>query len=99
MLMHVQLIYILGFDLLKEAVWDTWGRVTGFDYFTIWIIVIAMTYFDFVVGIGVGSKHIGPRLWILLILLTAVVVACISFVVVSSQRQPIRATLSGASAR
>lgn len=53
--MLYQLIYILGYDLLKEAVWDTWGRVTGFDYCTIWIIVIAMTYFDFVVGIGVGS--------------------------------------------
>ena len=62
--------------------------------------MIAMTYFDFVVGIGVGSKQVidlGES--VLLILLAAVVVACISFVVVSSQRQPIRATLSGASAR
>lgn len=55
-----QLIYILGYDLLKEAVWDTWGRVSGFDYSTIWIIILAMTYFDFVVGIGVGSKFLSP---------------------------------------
>lgn len=76
-----QLIYILGYDLLKEAVWDTYGRVSGFDYTVIWIIVVTMTYFDFVVGIGVG-----------------IVAACISFAVVSSQRQPIRAVSSGVTA-
>lgn len=29
-----------------------------FDYTTIWIIVAAMTYFDFVIGIGVGSESL-----------------------------------------
>jgi SulP family sulfate permease len=99
-----QLIYILGYDLLKEAVWDTWGRVSGFDYSTIWIIIIAMTYFDFVVGIGVGSKCLLTSFRsietdsLLTFDCLSVVVACVSFVIVSSQRQPIRATMSGATA-
>ena len=58
-----------------------------------------MTYFDFVVGIGVGSKASSLIAGRMLNLFVAVVVACISFVVVSSQRQPIRAVMSGASAR
>lgn len=103
-----QLIYILGFDLLKEAVWDTWGRVSGFEYTTIWIIVLAMTYFDFVVGIGVGSKpaiRLPPVIVLVPVMSTEmpalsflVVVACVSFVIVSSQRQPIRSILTGATA-
>lgn len=60
MLIIQQLIYVLGYDLLKEAVWDTWGRVSAFEYINIWIIILSMTYFDFVVGIGVGSKSSRP---------------------------------------
>lgn len=37
------LIYILGLDLLKEAVYDTYGRVSTFEYATIWLIVLVMT--------------------------------------------------------
>ncbi|KAH8927062.1 hypothetical protein BT69DRAFT_1238330 [Atractiella rhizophila] len=48
------LIYVLGFDLMKEALWDTYGRVAGFEYFTIVAIVVVMTLWDFVVGIGAG---------------------------------------------
>ncbi|GAA95269.1 hypothetical protein E5Q_01925 [Mixia osmundae IAM 14324] len=48
------LIHLLGIDLLKEGIWDTWGRVSPAEYATIWIIIIAMTVWDFVVGIGVG---------------------------------------------
>lgn len=67
------LIYLLGIDLLKEALIDTVGRVSRFEYLTIWAILITMTVIDFVVGIGVG-----------------IVVACVSFVVQSSQRTAVR---------
>lgn len=93
------LIFILGLDLVKEvspiaplvarplmkimqAVWDTHGRVARFEYITIWSIIITMTVFDFVMGIGVG-----------------ILLACVSFVVSSSQRKAIRSVLSGAVAR
>lgn len=32
------LIFILGIDLVKEALWDTCGRVSRFEYVTIWIM-------------------------------------------------------------
>ncbi|KAK4058034.1 hypothetical protein OIO90_000773 [Microbotryomycetes sp. JL221] len=76
------LIYILAIDLVKEAVWDTYGRVARFEYITICAIVLVMTAWDFVVGIGVG-----------------IILACVSFVVISSQRRAIRSILSGSVAR
>jgi len=76
------LIFILGIDLVKEAVWDTWGRVAKFEYVTICVIVFVMTVWDFVVGIGVG-----------------IILACVSFVVWSSQRRAIRTVLTGEIAR
>jgi SulP family sulfate permease len=48
------LIFVLGIDLTKEAVWDTIGRVNSGEYVTIWIIIFVMTYYDFVVGIITG---------------------------------------------
>lgn len=48
------LIFLLGIDLLKEAVWDTWGKVSWVEYGTIWSIIIAATWHDFVVGLVVG---------------------------------------------
>lgn len=48
------LIFVLGIDLTKEAVWDTIGRVNSGEYFTIWLIIFVMTYYDFVVGIISG---------------------------------------------
>ncbi|KDE09826.1 hypothetical protein MVLG_00224 [Microbotryum lychnidis-dioicae p1A1 Lamole] len=48
------LIFILGIDLVKEAVWDTYGRVSRLEYLTIWVIVFVMTVWDFVAGIGAG---------------------------------------------
>lgn len=45
---------VLGIDLTKEAVWDTIGRVNSGEYFTIWLIIFVMTYYDFVVGIISG---------------------------------------------
>lgn len=48
------LIFVLGFDLVKEAVWDTRYRVNKMEYFTIWVITIGMTLFDFVLGLLIG---------------------------------------------
>ena len=48
------LIFVLGIDLAKEALYDTVGRVNGWEYLTIWVIVVVMTYWDFVVGILAG---------------------------------------------
>ena len=48
------LIYMLGIDLAKEALWDTHGRLTKLEYFTIVIIAVVMGVYDFVVGIVTG---------------------------------------------
>ncbi|ORY87148.1 sulfate transporter family-domain-containing protein [Protomyces lactucae-debilis] len=48
------LIFLLGMDLLKEALIDTIGKVHLFEYLTIVVIVVTMGVFDFVLGIVVG---------------------------------------------
>ncbi|KAI5950936.1 hypothetical protein KGF54_004010 [Candida jiufengensis] len=48
------LIYLLGYELLKESVYDTWGRLRPIEYTTIIIIVVTMGAVDFVAGIGIG---------------------------------------------
>lgn len=48
------LIYLLGYELLKESVYDTIGKVRKFEYITVIIIVITMGAWDFVYGILVG---------------------------------------------
>ncbi|KAF9093122.1 hypothetical protein BGX23_003635 [Mortierella sp. AD031] len=48
------LIFHLGLDLVKEALWDTWGLVHRLEYLTIALIVIAMAAFGFVEGIFMG---------------------------------------------
>lgn len=48
------LIFLLGYELLQEAVIDTWGKLSAFEYLTIIIIVVTMGAVDFVVGILVG---------------------------------------------
>lgn len=48
------LIFLLGIDLLEEAVVDTWGKVHRLEYLTIIVIVVTMGLYDFVVGILVG---------------------------------------------
>ena len=37
------LIFVLGIDLLVEAVWDTRHKVNRMEYITIWAIAIGMT--------------------------------------------------------
>ncbi|TIB63823.1 hypothetical protein E3P78_01586 [Wallemia ichthyophaga] len=48
------LIFVLGIDLVKEAVWDTFGKVNKLEYFTMWAIIVSMTLFDFVFGVIIG---------------------------------------------
>ncbi|KAI1309710.1 hypothetical protein EDD11_004052 [Mortierella claussenii] len=48
------LIFHLGLDLVKEALWDTWGLVHRLEYLTIALIVIVMAGFGFVEGIFFG---------------------------------------------
>lgn len=48
------LIFLLGIDLCKEAVWDTVGRVNRWEYLTIWFIIVVMSLADFVIGILAG---------------------------------------------
>ena len=48
------LIFLLGIDLMKEALWDTWGKCHKLEYLTILAIVLIMGIHDFVVGIFVG---------------------------------------------
>ena len=48
------LIFLLGIELLEEAVVDTWGKVHKLEYLTILVIVATMGVWDFVAGILVG---------------------------------------------
>ena len=48
------LIFLLGIELLMEALLDTYGRVSRFEYFTIVAIVVTMGAVEFVTGIIVG---------------------------------------------
>ncbi|KAF3389358.1 hypothetical protein F1880_004104 [Penicillium rolfsii] len=48
------LIFLLGIELLQEALVDTWGKLTRLEYLTVVIIVVTMGAVDFVMGILVG---------------------------------------------
>jgi len=48
------LIFVLGIDLVKEALWDTRQRVSRPEYVTIASIMVAMTVWDFVIGVLFG---------------------------------------------
>ena len=48
------LLFVLGFDLVKEALWDTRHRVSKPEYITIASIMVAMTAWDFVIGVLFG---------------------------------------------
>ena len=45
------LIFVLGIDLVKEALWDTCHRMSRQEYVTIASFMVAMTVWDFVVGV------------------------------------------------
>lgn len=48
------LIFLLGIELLEEALWTTWGKVQRLEYLTILVIVVTMGVWDFVIGIFIG---------------------------------------------
>lgn len=48
------LIFVLGIDLVKEALWDTRHRVSRTEYITIASIMVVMTVWDFVMGVLFG---------------------------------------------
>ncbi|KAG1743790.1 sulfate transporter family-domain-containing protein [Suillus lakei] len=48
------LIFVLGIDLVKEALWDTRNRVSRMEYITIVSIMVTMTAWDFVIGVLFG---------------------------------------------
>jgi SulP family sulfate permease len=48
------LIFMLGIELMEEAVWDTIGKCHKLEYLTIIAIVLIMGVYDFVVGIFAG---------------------------------------------
>ncbi|PYI12411.1 sulfate transporter family protein [Aspergillus sclerotiicarbonarius CBS 121057] len=48
------LIFLLGIELMQEALVDTWGKLHRHEYLTVVIIVATMGALDFVVGIFVG---------------------------------------------
>lgn len=48
------LIFHLGIELLKEAVYDTYTTTHPLEYTTIWLIVVAMAVFGFMQGIILG---------------------------------------------
>ncbi|KAF1968606.1 sulfate transporter family protein-like protein [Bimuria novae-zelandiae CBS 107.79] len=48
------LIFLLGIQLMKEAVWDTLSRLHKLEYFTVLAIVLIMGVYDFVIGIFAG---------------------------------------------
>ncbi|KAI0702395.1 sulfate transporter family-domain-containing protein [Cerioporus squamosus] len=48
------LIFVLGIDLVKEALWDTRHRVSRMEYITIASIMVVMTVWDFVMGVLFG---------------------------------------------
>ncbi|KAJ8516740.1 hypothetical protein ONZ45_g5982 [Pleurotus djamor] len=48
------LIFVLGLDLVKEALWDARHRASRTEYITIISIMICMTAWDFVIGVLFG---------------------------------------------
>ncbi|KAJ5086601.1 hypothetical protein NUU61_007908 [Penicillium alfredii] len=48
------LIFLLGIELMQEALVDTWGKLSRLEYLTVVIIVVTMGAWDFVLGILVG---------------------------------------------
>ncbi|KAJ4416514.1 hypothetical protein N0V82_006709 [Gnomoniopsis sp. IMI 355080] len=48
------LIFVLGFELLLNALWDPRKKLNWIEYLTVVVIVLVMGMYDFVVGIGVG---------------------------------------------
>ncbi|KAK2742702.1 hypothetical protein FQN57_005157 [Myotisia sp. PD_48] len=72
------LIFMLGIELMEEALVDTWGKLHKLEYITVVAIVVTMGAWDFVTGIFVG-----------------IMLACVNFVALTSQKSAISATYTG----
>ncbi|KAL2067367.1 hypothetical protein VTL71DRAFT_1792 [Oculimacula yallundae] len=48
------LIFVLGLELVQEAIWLPRKKLKTLEYFTVVVIVLVMGIYDFVVGIAVG---------------------------------------------
>lgn len=48
------LIFLLGYELLKESLADTFGILGTFEYITVVLIIVTSAVFDFVMGIIAG---------------------------------------------
>ncbi|QDS74427.1 hypothetical protein FKW77_006102 [Venturia effusa] len=48
------LIFMLGIEMIQEALWDTFGRLHRLEWLTVFAITLVMGFHDFVVGIIVG---------------------------------------------
>ncbi|EJD50688.1 sulfate anion transporter [Auricularia subglabra TFB-10046 SS5] len=80
------LIFVLGIDLMKEAVWDTRHRVSRFEYITIWSIIFVMSVWDFVIGVLAG------------IVFCCALIFTLRSVIQTSQARSIRTLHTGSSA-
>ena len=91
------LIFVLGIDLVKEALWDTRHRVSWTEYITIGSIMVVMTVWDFVIGVlfGIIASCMPFPFPGHLFLTLLPGHAGFFFVVQSSQRHSIRALYSG----
>lgn len=48
------LIFVLGFELLSEALWHPRKKLKALEYLTVVAIILIMGIYDFVIGIGCG---------------------------------------------
>jgi sulfate permease, SulP family len=48
------LIFLLGVEMIQEALWDTFGKLHRMEYLMIVAITLVMGFYDFVVGIVLG---------------------------------------------
>jgi SulP family sulfate permease len=91
------LIFVLGIDLVKEALWDTRHRVSRTEYITIVSIMICMTVYDFVIGVLFGIL-ISCRSFPFSSPFHLTYFAGVFFVVQSSRSRSIRTIYTGESA-
>lgn len=95
------LIYMLGIELMEEALVDTWGRLHRLEYITVsrWLL-------DGLVCWGTTAKtHDGVQIIVIVVTMGAwdfvtgiilgIIMACVSFVAQASQKSAITATYTG----
>ena len=91
------LIFLLGLDLMREALYDTWGRVHRLEYLTVGSTITPLfpcrspdhlvQILAIVVTMGAYDFVVG--------ILVGIVLACVGYVVQTSRVSAIRATYTG----